>query len=110
MLAVGCGSGPGEGELVDAVDGYSVAFTSGDAETAYGMLSDRCQGRVAESEFAAVVEVASSSYGETAPETVEVGQLEGDMARVTYTFADPALDQESEPWVVEDGAWRQDDC
>lgn len=103
-------SGPGQEALVEAVETYSVAYTGGDAETAYGMLSSRCRDRVGEGEFTSAVTAAGGMYGETEPTSVEVGQLDGGMARVSYTFEQSELDQQSEPWVVEDGSWRVDDC
>lgn len=113
LLLAACSSGadgPGEDQLVDAVEQYSVAYTGGDAEVAYGMLSSRCRERVGEDEFAGMVSAAGEMYGEMEPESVGVEQLEGEMARVSYRFGVPALDQQSEPWTVEDGQWRVDDC
>jgi hypothetical protein len=32
------------------------------------------------------------------------------LALVTYTYDKAAINQASEPWVLEDGAWHEDDC
>ena len=53
---------------------------------------------------------AGQMYGSALPITAYDAQISGDLARVTYTYAVPALDQSAEPWTSEDGAWKQDDC
>jgi hypothetical protein len=39
-----------------------------------------------------------------------VAEVSGDLARVTYTYDLKAINQDAEPWVREDGKWKEDDC
>jgi hypothetical protein len=39
-----------------------------------------------------------------------VNNLSGDLARVTYTYSAPGIDQKKEPWLREGGKWLEDDC
>ncbi len=97
-------------ELRAAVVAYSDAFLSGDSDGAYGILSERCQDRHTQDAFAVVVEAAAAFYGAPLPLQSFEAEVAGDLARVSYTYAVPALDQLSEPWVREGGEWKQDDC
>jgi len=36
--------------------------------------------------------------------------LSGSLARVTYTYDQPAIDQSQQPWTFEDGSWQYDSC
>lgn len=94
--------------LKGAVEAYSVAYLSGDGSAAYGLLSSRCKDRTTLSEFAALTEAAESTYGPMPIESIDVN-LNGDQAQATYTYADPSINQDSEPWVFQ-GGWRNDDC
>lgn len=85
-------------------------FLGGDADAAWNLLSTRCRDRLARSDFATAVGQARNIYGGASMTSLEVDTLEGTIARVTYRYDDPSLDQEREPWVLEDGQWRQDDC
>lgn len=99
-----------ESAIREAAQAYSDAFLTGDADAAYELFSERCKARTDETEFASNVSVASGMYGEPLPFATFEADVSGDMARVTYTYADaPEINQDSEPWVNEDG-WRQDDC
>lgn len=99
-----------ESAIREAAQAYSDAFLTGDADAAYELFSERCKARTDETEFAAGVSVASGMYGEPLPFATFEADVSGDMARVTYTYTDaPEINQDSEPWVNEDG-WRQDDC
>jgi hypothetical protein len=100
-------------ELREAVQAYSDAFLTGDADAAYALLSKRCQDRTGKAEFAAIVEQAGQQYGDPLPfKTFSTGVLvdDADLARVTYTYAVAEINQDAEPWVREDGAWHEDDC
>lgn len=97
-------------ELRAAVEAYSRAYLSGDAETAYRLLSRRCRERLSRAEMSALTSAAQDLYG-GADITSYEAKTSGEFARVTYRYEDyPAIDQESEPWVFERGSWRQDDC
>ncbi|RKT69332.1 hypothetical protein DFJ66_2544 [Saccharothrix variisporea] len=89
---------------------YSAAYLGGRGDEAYDLLSTRCRERHTRVDFVRLVELAGAQYGPLEVETLTVDQAAGDLARVTYTFAKPELDQRGEPWVRESGAWRVDDC
>lgn len=115
VLMAACGGGGGvtndEGsQLTKAVQDYSDAYLGGRAEDAHRLLSKRCQARVSSSTLAAATAEAQRLYGSARMTGLTVDRLEGSLARVTYRYDDPAIDQESEPWAKEDGQWRQDDC
>lgn len=92
-------------ELGAAVQSYSDAFLTGKAESAYGHLSSRCRGVMPFSEFTVIVEAAGELYGDPLPWESFEADIEGDRARVTYTYELGALDQVDEPWLREDGSW-----
>ncbi|GAA4953872.1 hypothetical protein [Actinoplanes utahensis] len=97
-------------ELRIAVQAYSDAFLTGDAKTAYGLLSERCRKRMSPAEFTGIVEAAGKMYGSALPLATYSAKVSDDLARVTYTYAIKAINQEAEPWTREDGRWHQDDC
>jgi hypothetical protein len=96
--------------LEAAARAYSAAYLSGNADAAWRFLSGRCQSRLGRTQFDAVVTIAHTTYADARFQTFKVDQLSGSLARVTYTFDSHELDQSQEPWVFEDGAWRDDDC
>jgi hypothetical protein len=97
-------------ELRLAVKAYSDAFLTGDATTAYGLLSERCRKRTSLSEFTGIVTAAERMYGSALPLETYSAKVSDDLARVTYTYSIKAINQEAEPWVREGGDWHQDDC
>lgn len=97
-------------EVRAAVKDYSDAFLTGDLEVAYSLLTERCQDRLPRADFGAAVEAASAAYGSALDIETFEAEVNGDQARVTYTYAVSAIDQLQEPWAREDGAWRNDDC
>lgn len=116
-LLAACGGQPPAGntatdsaDLKSAVTAYSDAYLSGDATAAYDLLSARCQGRMSVEQFGGLVSAAKAAYGDALPIKAFDAKVSDDLARVTYTYGVPALDQDSEPWVQENGDWREDDC
>lgn len=102
---------PARAELEKAVRGYSDAYFKPDGAAAYATLSKRCQGKAGDADlFAGIVDNAAKAYGKQEIQTLTIDQLAGDMARVTYTYSVPKLNQSSQPWVREAGAWRYDGC
>ena len=100
--------GPGSPETLaaiqDAVGAYTDSVLSGDAETAYGLLSAHCQQVVPLAEFA-----ASLPDGTPTPVSGFDAQVEGGSASVSYTAG--TLTADGEAWVREDqGQWRKDAC
>jgi hypothetical protein len=93
-----------------AVQGYSDGFLGGDPSAAYDYFSARCKERVSLSYFTGIVMAAGQVYGSALPITGYDAQISGDLARVTYGYDVPALDQTKEPWTREAGSWKQDDC
>lgn len=96
-------------ELRTAVVAYSDAFLTGDVE-AYEMFSQRCRDRTSKNEFVGILAAANSTYGSALPIKTFDPTISGDLARVTYTYELAAINQDSEPWVREQGEWKQDDC
>ena len=97
--------------LREAVQAYSDAFLTGDSESAYTMLSERCQRRMDKADFARITTIARDIYGGKPQVFVKYAErVSGNFARVTYTFDSPTLSQDEEPWVREFGAWHEDDC
>jgi hypothetical protein len=97
-------------ELRGAVQGYSDGFLGSEPVEAYDYFSARCKEKVSLSYFTGIVIAAKSTYGSALPITSYDAQVDGDLARVTYTYEVPALNQEAEPWVREGGQWKTDDC
>lgn len=99
-----------EAELRQAVVAYSDAFLDAKPTVGYELFSARCKERVTLSEFTGMLTAAKQMYGKAMPIKTFEAQISGDLARVTYTYDVPALNQNKEPWVREDGKWKQDDC
>jgi hypothetical protein len=99
-----------EDTLRNAVQGYSDAFLGGEPVQAYEYFSSRCEERTSLSYFTGIVTAAEGLYGAALPIRDYSAEISGDLARVTYTYDVPALDQTREPWSRESGAWKLDDC
>lgn len=100
----------GQEELRQAVVAYSDAFLDAKPTVGYDLFSARCKERVTLSEFTGMLTAAKQMYGKAMPLKTFDAEVSGDLARVTYTYDVPALNQTKEPWVREDGKWKQDDC
>jgi hypothetical protein len=98
------------GALKKAVTAYSVAFLSGDGSGAFALLSSRCKARLSEDEMRSETEQAKNTYGQLPIKTYALDNLSGDLARVSYTYSAPDINQTKEPWVREGGRWLEDDC
>ena len=95
--------------LEDAVRAYTDAFLGGDEEAAYALLSERCHGEMASAQFKDIVDQAEATYsGESITSYAE--NVNGNTATVTYELTDPVLNQTNERWVLENGAWLNDEC
>lgn len=104
-------SAPAEAdELRLAVQSYSDGFLGAEPVAAYDYFSARCKEKVSLSYFTGIVTAAKSTYGSALPIASYDAQVDGDLARVTYTYEVPALNQEAELWVREGGQWKTDDC
>jgi hypothetical protein len=97
-------------ELENAVTTYSDAFLDGDPVAAYGMFSARCKEAVSLSYFTGIVTAAKQTYGAALPIRSFDVNLSESIALVTYTYDMPALNQAGEPWVLEGGTWKLDEC
>jgi hypothetical protein len=98
-----------EQAVESAVRSYTAAFLSGQGEKAADMLSQRCNTLTMREEIISASRIAPALYGQAAIVSVEP-TVDGDRARVTYRFNQPAIDQENQPWVEEFGTWRYDKC
>ncbi|THA47715.1 hypothetical protein [Streptomyces sp. A1136] len=102
---------PARADLDKAVRAYSAAYFAPDGKAAYAALSKRCQDKAGnEQVFTAVINNAAKAYGKQEIKTLTIDQLAGDMARVSYTYAVPLLNQTSQPWARESGTWKYDGC
>lgn len=98
-------------ELTAAVQAYTAAYFKGDADEAYGALSERCRGKVTPEAYGAVVKQAAADYGPDHPATDVQAEVSGKLARVTYKVAGlPKFDQQAQPWTREGDAWKYDAC
>ncbi|MFI9339982.1 hypothetical protein ACIG0D_01700 [Streptomyces sp. NPDC052773] len=98
-------------DLEAAVAVYTSAYFAGDADTAYGMLSERCQGKIGPEAYSAVVEQAKADYGPDHPATDVQAEVSGKLARVSYKVKGlPKFDQQAQPWTLEGDAWKYDAC
>lgn len=100
-----------DGALQQAVEDYTAAYFDGDSDTAYEMLSERCQGKITPEVYGATLEQAAADYGDGHPATDVKPEVSGDLARVSYWVEGlPKFDQESQPWAREGGDWKYDAC
>ena len=95
--------------LEEAVRAYTVAYLGGDDQAAYALLSERCHGEMASADFKNIVDGAEAIYGGETITTYRES-VNGNTSTVTYELTDPALNQTNERWVLENGAWLNDDC
>jgi hypothetical protein len=103
---------PERANLDKAVRAYSAAYFKPDGKAAYAALSKRCQTKAGGDPemFSIIVDNAAKAYGKQEIQSLTIDQLAGDMARVSYTYSVPKLNQASQPWAREGGAWRYDGC
>ncbi|MYV40178.1 hypothetical protein GT030_15220 [Streptomyces sp. SID1328] len=105
------GEGSDADKLTKTVQAYNDAYFAGDAETAYAVLSKRCHEEMAPDLYAAIMQHVHEEYGSGHPAQNVKPRIGGDLAQVTYTVQGlPQLDQHSQPWAREDGAWKYDAC
>ncbi|MGA5304609.1 hypothetical protein ACPCHT_32190 [Nucisporomicrobium flavum] len=93
-----------------AVQAYSDAYLTGEAAVAYALLSQRCRRRMNSEEFSGLAAAAERTYGSALPIRSFDAEVAGNLARVTYTYDLKAINQDAEPWVKENGMWKEDDC
>lgn len=96
--------------LLAAVMAYSTAYFKPDPAAGYALLSARCKASISRSEYAGLLSAAVAQYGHQEVAGVTVDQLSGGLARVSYTYSVPGLDQHRQPWAREGGAWKYDGC
>jgi len=102
---------PERANLDKAVRAYSAAYFKPDGKAAYTALSKRCQAKAGDADiFAGIVDTAAKAYGKQEIQTLTIDQLAGDLARVSYTYSVPKLNQSGQPWVREAGTWKYDGC
>jgi len=97
-------------DLQAAVRAYSDAYFKPDPAAAYKALSKRCKAKTDEGIFAEIVKGSAKDYGPQDIKSLTVDQQSGDLARVTYTYTVPKLNQTGQPWAREGGQWRYDAC
>ena len=88
---------------------YSKEFLTGHGYAAYKRLSRRCKANMDKNYFEGLALAAKETYGFFPIETYRQ-EVSGSRAVVSYAYANANLDQSSEPWVKEAGAWKYDQC
>lgn len=109
LAACGDDGTTGSSDLEAAVVTYSDALIAGDADTAYDLLSARCQETIGPDEFAVTVSQIADRYGDVSM-TSYTEDVDRQLGIVTYRYDDPAIDQEDQRWTSEGGGWRNDEC
>lgn len=106
--------GAADGALLDAAKTFRTAFWEGRADTAYAMLSPRCQAVLPARDFAAkVADNAAKSGGKLSrltptSFTVHAGPDSGQVGYVVIVDGTPrSIDDK---WVLDAGKWRNDQC
>ncbi|MGY3790845.1 hypothetical protein [Streptomyces antibioticus] len=98
-------------DLEAAVAVYTASYFAGDADTAYGMLSARCAEETTKDAYTAVVKQAAADHGADHPLTDLRAEVSGTTGHATYKVTGlPEFDKKAQPWTLEDGAWKYDDC
>ncbi|MCX6408021.1 MAG: hypothetical protein NTV28_13980 [Propionibacteriales bacterium] len=95
--------------LEQAVVRYVDAFHGGRADDAYALLSARCRQGLPFTEFRRMTSQATELDGDDPLRDVEV-VTDGGRGSVSYRLDVESLSERDEPWVHEDGGWRNDDC
>lgn len=96
--------------LESAVRAYSAAYFKPDPKAAAALLSDRCRSQISAAVYGAQLKAAAKNFGPQPIKTLKVDQISGDLARVSYTYAVPGLNQADQPWTREHGKWHYDAC
>jgi hypothetical protein len=92
------------------VQAYSDGYLADEPVEVYNRLSNRCKQRMPLSSFTRLSVAANQLYGGPLPIQTFKANIQGNLARATYTYRVPAINQTQEPWVREHGQWHQDDC
>ncbi|MDX6208481.1 MAG: hypothetical protein QOF82_2082 [Frankiales bacterium] len=117
VLATACGGGSSapkagspEAALESAVRAYSAAVVGGDGASAFQLESERCQQVLDAGAANAQAAQAKANYAGATITKLAVDDLSGSKAHVTYSYANPILDQTKQGWLDESGAWHWDAC
>ena len=116
MVAAGCSGGGGKAPdtqraaLMTAVRAYSDAYLGDRPTQAHDLLSSRCAERISLDQMTALTKGAQALYGAAKMTSLDVVTIAGSLARVTYAYDNPAINQTAQPWVSEGGAWHYDGC
>lgn len=103
-------AGDDEASLEAAYRAYIAAFLDGDAATAYGLMSQRCQDKETLADFAPIAKSAAELYGQV-DYTIDDVTVNGDHGTVDATYAVDALNSAGgSTWLYEDGEWHSDKC
>lgn len=94
---------------------YSEFYLSGDGDSAYTLVSTRCQAKISLSEYEDLAAAAKARYGGQQIKSLTVDSVDGSAATVSYTYASSEIDQKGQRWVREDrgaldSGWHYDQC
>jgi hypothetical protein len=101
-------SGASEADLKQAVQDFSTAFTGGDADAAYALLSGRCRTVLPRSEFDTMTQQATELDGDLDLSSIKA-RVDGARATVSYSYDVTDLTKADQPW-VDEGGWKNDEC
>ncbi|MGH9060072.1 MAG: hypothetical protein ACRDZY_11250 [Acidimicrobiales bacterium] len=100
----------GDQTLKAAVEAYSNDYLGGKGSAAFSFLSQRCQQSVGEAQLSALASAARSLYGVVPLSSFTVVSDDGSKAVVSYTYPTAKLNQSNQPWISENGEWKDDGC
>jgi hypothetical protein len=111
-LATACSSESSpEDDVEQAVRDSTQAINEGDVDTFLELNSQRCREQRSEDETQQMMDLVNEEYGDVELESIEITDVTDDTAQVNATTGiDDLDDDDSEPWVLEDGQWRSDGC
>ncbi len=105
-------SSPAEIELRAAVQAHSDAVLTGKVAAALRLMSRRCRDTMDERQFTEEVKLQGSIHSKPLEFQSYDAEVDGRRALVNYTYLVVESDTEpvGEPWVLEPGGWRKDEC
>jgi hypothetical protein len=92
------------------VQAYSDGYLADEPVEAHNLLSNRCKQRISWSSFTRLSVAADQLHCGPRPIQTFTANIQDNLARATYTYNVPAINQTQEPCVREHGQWHEDDC
>lgn len=103
-----------EADIEQAVRDHMDAINDGDIDRIVEFTSQRCRDATSEQEMQEMVDLIDTMYGDITIQELTISDVTENSALVRGTTGIQALDEagdgDGSPWILEDGAWREDDC